>query len=135
MKKILIENSVKNLMVILILAFVYSDIYSFLQNSVVVSDKGAAGSMLVAVSILAVTACFGNFSFTYEKINMNKVSLRLLGHITTALLMLLIGVSLEISSVLVGFIVGDFVILKISWLVLYIASIGYDYWDLLKVAK
>src|SRR5258708_5517405 len=68
MKNVLLENIVKNIAIVLVLIFTYLQIQSFFLNTNF--DKSVIGSMLVAVSILAVTACFGNFAFTYEKVNL-----------------------------------------------------------------
>ena len=103
-----------------------------LHASPVASDTSLAGDILVAVSILAVTACFGNFAFTYERVKIQKWSHRLLAHCTTGALMLLIGISLEMVSILSSIIMGSFFWLNASLILLYIASILYDFWDLLR---
>lgn len=93
------------------------------------------GNLLVVVSILAVTACFGNFAFTYEKVETKDRSGRLLAHFTTGLLMLLIGLSLEMTAVLAGLIIGNFFIFNVSLIVLYISSVLYDFWDLKRMQR
>lgn len=130
MKNVLWENIAKNVVIVLLLVPAYLSIESYLSNSNFVSDKSVLGSILVAVSILAVTACFGNFAFTYEKVEHNSLVSRWLAHLTTGLLMFLIGLSLEMTSLLANLLVGDFVIFNLSLLILYIASILYDFWDL-----
>lgn len=130
MKKIYWENLVKNVVIFLILSFSYFEIQNFLLNSPISTDKSVIGSLLVAVSILAVTACFGNFAFTYEKVNFKSFGSRLLAHTTTGLLMLLIGLALEMTSVLSTLLIGNFFIFNLSLVILYVASILYDFWDL-----
>ena len=130
MKRIYLENWVKNSIVLLILIFAYFNVQNFLLNSPVASDKSVIGSLLVAVSILAVTACFGNFAFTYEKVEHSSLDLRLLAHFTTGILMLLIGLSLEMTSVIAKLLMGDFLVFDLSLVLLYLASILYDFWDL-----
>ena len=130
MKSIYKENLIKNIIILFILVPSFSSIQSFIFSSSIGIDKSSAGSLLVAVSILAVTACFGNFSFTYEKINYKDTYSRLLAHITTGLLMLVIGLSLEMTSVLSSILVGDFLIFNLSLFILYLASVLYDFWDL-----
>lgn len=124
------ENVIKNIIIVFVLLIAYSQIHSFLFSSDFTQDKSVIGSLLVVVSILAVTACFGNFAFTYEKIKVDKPVFRLLAHVTTGLLMFLIGLSLELTSVLVKLLVGNFYILDFSLLILYMASVLYDFWDL-----
>lgn len=133
MKNVLWENICKNILIILVLIASYGEIQRFFLSSQFTQDKSVIGSVLVAVSILAVTACFGNFSFTYEKIKHNSLGSRLLAHVTTGLLMLLIGLSLEITSILAKLLIGNFYILDISFLILYLSSILYDFWDLKRV--
>lgn len=122
------ENLIKNVIILILLVPTYSSIQNFVLSSNI--DQTSAGSLLVAVSILAVTACFGNFAFTYEKVNQKDTSSRMLGHATTGLLTLLIGISLEMTAVLAAVLIGDFIVFNISLVILFFASILYDFWDL-----
>ncbi|MFH1218454.1 MAG: hypothetical protein V1679_01275 [Candidatus Peregrinibacteria bacterium] len=133
MNKIIVENFIKNIILLIILGLTYSPTKEFLLNSELATDKALAGDLLVAVSILAVTACFGNFAFTYEKVNKENVFSRMISHLTTGILMLLIGLSIIISSTLSDVLIKDFTILKIGWILLYIGSVIYDFWDLQRV--
>jgi hypothetical protein len=126
MKAVYVENIVKNLILIGVLVGLYPVVDDSFEE---LSDTGQAGNLLVAVSILIVTACFGNFAFTYEKVGMVGLFPRFWAHITTALLMLLIGISVEICSVLCEKILGKIAVLDIAWLLLYASSVMYDFWD------
>ncbi len=132
MEKIIKENLIKNVILVILLVFLYFSIQNYLVNSNLKTDKALAGNILVAVSIIAVTACFGNFAFTYEKINPKNVFERYLAHTTTGLLMLIIGISLIFADILFTFTMGHFVLVDVTFILLYIANIGYDFWDLLK---
>ena len=121
------ENLWKNTFIVIVLAFLYFPIQNYLINSNLVNDMGAAGNILVAVSIIAVIACFGNFAFTYEKMDRGNIIHRYIAHITTGLLMLVIGISLIFTSILIEFIMGDFIIIDVTLLLIYIACIGYDF--------
>lgn len=132
MQRIILENTAKNIVLALILIFSYFEIEKFFQE-LPVTDNSVLGSVLVAVSILAVTACFGNFAFTYEKIDHRSLDLRILAHFTTGFLMLLIGLSLEMTSVIAKLLIGDFLIFDLSLVLLYLSSILYDFWDLRRV--
>lgn len=103
------------------------------MNSTLIVDKSSAGDIIVAMSLIAVIGCFGNFAFTYEKMNQNKIFERYLAHITSALLMFVIGVSLIFTSLLINILMGHFILIDITLVLLYLACIGYDLWDLLKV--
>ena len=134
MKKIIQENILKNILLLIILGLSYNPIQDFiLNNQKLLGDNALAGDFLVAVSILAVTACFGNFAFTYEKTKEKKQLNRLLAHSTTGLLMLLIGIALIMTSALGKILIGNFPALNISLLILYVASVLYDFWDLEKI--
>lgn len=129
MSKVVWENVVKNIILIPILILAYFEIERFFLT-LSISDNSVLGSVLVAVSILAVTACFGCFAFTYEKVEHTRFGWRLLAHTTTGVLMLLIGLSLEMTLVLAKALIGDFHIFNLSLLLLYISIVLYDFWDL-----
>ncbi len=132
MKKIIKENLWKNILLIILLILLYFSIHNHLTSSNLVTDTSAASTILVATSIIAVIACFGNFAFTYEKVKRDKASHRYIAHLTTGLLMLIIGISLIFTAILIKFIMGSFIIVDATLLLLYIACVGYDFWDLLR---
>jgi len=134
MQQIIKENLVKNFILIVLLILLYGPINNYLLDSDLAADKASAGDILVATSIIAVIACFGAFAFTYEGINEKKNYRRCLGHITTGLLILIIGISLIFTTILSSFIMGPFIIFNITAVLLYLAVIGYDFWDLLRLA-
>lgn len=123
------ENAVKNIIIAVLLVPAYGVIQSNLANSSAVSDKSVLGSLLIAVSIIAVIACFGNFAFTYEKVKQSNANSRILAHATTGLLMFLIGLSLEMTSVIVELLTGKLIVFDFSLFILYFASVLYDFWD------
>ena len=132
MKKVVIENITKNILVIIALIPAFQSSRLFLISSPIASDKQALGSLLTAITILAMIACAGNYAFTYEKVNLRNVMSRFLAHATTGLLMLLLGLSLGMTSVLVELLTGKFAIFDISLVVLYLTSVLYDFWDLMR---
>ncbi len=129
MRKIELENSIKNLIVLILLVLFYFPIRAFfldLNNP----DVSTLTSILGAVGIISVIACFGNFAFTYGEINHKRLISRLIGHSCTGLLMLLIGLSLEMTATIVKLLIGDFLIFDLILVILYIACVLYDFWDL-----
>jgi hypothetical protein len=130
MKKYYWDNVIKNLIISFILALSYNPISETITSSPIAIDKASLGSLLVAISILSVTACFGNFAFTYEKVQFKSMESRIVAHITTGLLMLLIGLTLEMTSVTIWLLMGNFFVFNLSLFILYIASVFYDFWDL-----
>jgi hypothetical protein len=129
MRNIELENSIKNLVVLILLVFSYVPIRNFFFN-LNNPDVSTLTSILGAVGILSVITCFGNFAFTYGEINHKRLISRLIGHSTTGLLMLLIGLSLEMTSTIVRLLIGNFLIFDLSLVILYIACVLYDFWDL-----
>ena len=130
MHKHFVENIIKNVVIVVLLIASYSPIHTSLSVSSLGSDTGAAGSFLIAVSIIAVIGCFGNFTFTYEKSRLNIPSDRLIAHMTTGLLMLVIGLSLEMTAVVSRFLVQGFFFLDLTLIALYVAMVLYDFWDI-----
>ena len=75
---------------LLILLISYYPIKINILSSNLHANISLAGDILVAISILAVIACFGNFAFTYEKVDFKNKLQVLMGHLTTGLLMLIL---------------------------------------------
>ncbi|MBI5159711.1 hypothetical protein HY992_06340 [Candidatus Micrarchaeota archaeon] len=132
-QRLMVENVVKNAVVLILFALVYTQIESYLVNTELAEDKALAGDALVAVSLFAVIACFGCFTFTYEKINVKSSLQRGLAQFTTATFLLVIGISLMFTRVLLSFIMGYFILMDAVFVLLYIACIGFDFWDLFRV--
>ena len=130
MKSIIKENLIKNIILAVIIILLIFPISNFLINANL--DKALAGDVLVAVSVIAVIACFGNFAFTYEKINLKNTLQRYMAHFVTGLLMFVVGVSLIFTAILIKFLIGHFILIDISLILLYLACVGYDFWDLLR---
>ena len=120
------ENFIKNLIVLVCCFLFYPNLQSSLHNISV----DVMSNFLFIISILIVTVSFANFAFTYEKNNQRDTTTRLLAHLTTGLLMFIIGISLEMTSVITSVLIGDFQIFNISLIILYLASVLYDFWDL-----
>jgi hypothetical protein len=126
-------NITKNILLLLILTLLYYPIKSQIMLSNISSNLNLVGDVLVAVSILAVIACFGNFAFTYEKVNYkNKLQL-LLANLTTGTLMLVIGLSLIYTNFLVELLMGPSLFIPLILILIYFACILYDFWDLSKL--
>lgn len=132
MNKLVKENLLKNILVAVLLLLSISPIMTFAANSPMASNLGLAGSVLAAVSTIAVIACFGNFAFTYEKISKKNKFERLLAHFTTGAFMFIIGISMIFTSVLISLIMGSFIVINIVLVLLYLANVGYDFWDLFR---
>jgi len=133
LNKLIKENLLKNVVVLLLLILSIIPIKTFVNGSVLASNFTLAGSVLAAVSTIAVIACFGNFAFTYEKISAKNKYARLLAHFTTGTFMFLIGISMIFTSILLSLIMGYFILVDITLILLYLANVGYDFWDIFRV--
>ena len=133
MKKIYVENLVKNGILLVALLFCYPFIKASFDEKVGSLDPSLSGDLLVAVSIIAVTACFGNFAFTYERVLASNRAARFFAHLTTGLLMLVLGLSLAMAAILSERLVGSVPFLSATLILLYVASVFYDFWDVQRV--
>ena len=128
-KKLIVENIIKNIILIVLLVLLSGHV----KNILFAIDPINADSILLFASLTLVAALFGNFSFTYEFSNIKNKYERFLGHFTTFLLMFAIGLLLEISVFAISIKVGSFFFLSILIsVIIYVASVSYDFWDLLR---
>ena len=128
-------NITKNILLLFILGLLYYPIQLQLMSSNIISNFNLVGDVLVAVSILAVIACFGNFAFTYEKVNYKNKLQILLANLTTGTLMLVIGLSLIYTNFLVELLMGPSLFIPLILILVYFACILYDFWDLSKLIE
>lgn len=120
------QNIIKNVLVIIIAAFLWPVFSSSLREIQV----GQLGDFLVIISILLVTVCFANFTFTYEKSKQATMGGRLLSHTATFVFMLLILLLLESMVLAVRIVYPSFYAI-IFWfsILLYAGVVLYDFWD------
>lgn len=130
MNRFIFEVLAKNFVVLLIIVMTLPLSIEFARQVKLSSDSNAVGTTLLATSIMTVTACFGIFSFSYSRTPVQSRRWRLLGHLATSLMLLVLGWSLLISALVFQIIVGDSLIITCSWVALYIGSVLYDVWDL-----
>jgi len=132
MRRIVRENLLKNALLLALLAASWSPIGDYLAHSRLASDLPTAGDVLVAVSLVAVIACFGNFAFTYEKVDSSRTH-RLMVHLLSGILMYVIGLSLIFTHFLLAILMGPFFVVDLALALLYVASVLYDFWDLYRL--
>lgn len=129
-EKIMWENMIKNL-VIIILSFLF---YNTIKQSLLAITPEQIGNFLLVISILLVTVCFANFAFTYERSRMELLKTRLLSHSATFIFMLLIALLLETMVVSIGIVYPSlFALISVFSVLLYIGIVLYDSWDLLRI--
>ena len=123
------ENLIKNVTA-LIVAIIF---YPFLSASFSQIRAGQMNDILLTISLLLVTVCFGNFAFTYEKSRMQTWQGKYISHCATFIFLLLTALLLESLTLafktvypsLYGFIL-------ICSVLLYIGVVLYDFWDYLR---
>ncbi len=125
--KLLVENIIKNILIIVIALLCINPITKFLSSV----DPKSYDSILLFANLILVAALFGNFSFSYEKSKLNKIFDRYLGHITTGFLMLSTALLFEISFITLSLKINVFYpLFALVPIFIYISIIGYDFWDL-----
>ena len=128
-KKLLWENIWKNVLVILVIALSWP----FIQNRLAVIEQNDFGNFLLVISILLVTVCFANFGFTYRDSDTRVKEIRWLFHIATFLFLLLTALLLLTMSWGISVAYPEMSLLfYIFSLLLYIAVVLYDFWDILR---
>ncbi len=131
-KKIVLENIIKNAVLIILLFFSYGP----LKKAVMQVAPGNLDSVIIFSSMALVAALFGNFAFTYEFSNVKSKYERLLAHATTFLLMLAVGLLLEMSTIYISIKAPSlFVISTLILIIIYAATALYDFWDLFRAKQ
>ncbi len=124
------ENVVKNITVIVALYFSGHYVQTFFQAI----DPATLPDVILAASVLAVAAMFGFFSVSYADLNVTKVFDRFLLHLTTAALMLPIGLMFLVVQVALQVEIQNQAHLMTAaiWLV-YGSIVLWDFWNVRRV--
>ena len=122
------ENIIKNIILIVLLTVMFLPLQGFFES---VSDT-SHNSILLVTSLLIMAALFANYAFKYRDLGLKNIRVRILGHVTTFLVMLLIGILLEITVIVTNLVVRMFAwpIVLIA-LLFFVSTILYDFWDFL----
>ena len=129
MSRIMQENIVKNMLVIVGLLYAFKPIQYLVENL----SAEALSDTLLATSILAVAAMFGFFSISYADTDPNKIANRVFMHLTTAVLLLPIGLAFIIIQQTLTREIGTYplVMLATTWCV----YAGIVLWDFANVRR
>jgi len=133
LKKKYKENLGKNILLLILFLLLFNPIKSYFLEGGLVINKASAGNILVAISIIAVLAGFGNFGFKYDKVDLQNPVQRYFAHVITGIFMFVIGICLVITGILISLIMGHFVLIDIILFLLYVSCVGFDFWDLVSV--
>ncbi len=129
MKKILIENTIKNVVILLFLLILYSPLLALFKKI----DSRHYDSLLITTSLLIMAVLFADYAFTYAHTKMKNIFNRYLSHVLTFIIMLCTGLMLESVVIIVNLKTGFnvWVITFVSF-AFYISLIMYDFWDILR---
>ncbi|MBT3539051.1 ion transporter [Candidatus Parcubacteria bacterium] len=130
--RIVQENVVKNIIVIVVLIFVYKPIQEFVGSI----NPEFFGDITFATSIFVLAAMFGFFSLSYSDFNNEKLGNRLLIHLTSAMLMWPIGVMFIVIQHVLTLQIGSTPTLLVvpMWFV-YGAVVLWDFSNVKKVEE
>ncbi|MDP2630865.1 MAG: ion transporter [Candidatus Uhrbacteria bacterium] len=130
--RIIQENVVKNISVIIGIILVHEPIDAFLRST----NVDVLGDIMFAASILALAAMFGFFSLSYGDFNPLRTSQRLLIHLTTGLLLLPVGVMFSIIQIIISIELATFPLILVAgiWFV-YAAVMLWDFANVLKLQE
>ena len=129
-RKVYRENLVKNAILLVSLTVLRLPIQRYIENSGLDTHMDLAAYVLAAVSIISVLAGFGSFGFKYVKMDLKNPYHRYFAHVLTGTLLFVIGISLIMTWKLISLIIGPFLLMDITLLLLYLACAAYDFWDL-----
>ena len=131
--KFLLENVLKNIIVIVLLYLMFNPIKNFLES--LNTDSIGYQSIIVLASLLIMAFLFGNYTFTFKDSNLEH-SMRFLDYLNTGLVMFGCGALLEIAFLAINLqLKANFTIIGILMLIFYITVILFDFWDLIRGMK
>ena len=129
MKKILIENIVKNTVILILLLVFYQPLLNLFKSI----NSEHYGSLLITASLLIMAVLFADYAFTYEHTKMKSFFNRFISYGTTFLTILCTGLMLESVVILVNLETGLNVwVITFVAVAFYISLVMYDFWDLLR---
>lgn len=129
MKRILIENTIKNILIFIVLLILYQPARNLFMN---ISSEHY-GNLLVTVSLLIMAVLFADYAFTYAHTKMNSIIDRYFSHGITFTIMLCTGLMLESVIILVNLETGVNVwVITFVSVAFYLSLVMYDYWDILR---
>lgn len=127
---ILQENIIKNLIILITLVFIYHPVKIFIESA----PPDYYSDILFTASILSLAGMFGIFAHSYASVDPHNNFDRFFSHLTTAFLVLPIGMTFEILQVILGIELKHTSILTYAIWFVYVAIIFYDFYNVKRVA-
>lgn len=126
-QKILKENLIKNLIVLIALVIFYSPLVDFLQQL----PLRAYDSITLVSTVLIMAFLFADYAFTYSAADIRSTGQRFLGHLITAIILFGTGALLQISILSLNLSLQTrFCLMEILGWLFYASLVLYDFWDL-----
>jgi hypothetical protein len=128
-KRFLIENTIKNTILIVFLTV----FYFILENSFSKIDSIHYDSVLMVVTIIIMASLFADYAFSYTGLNIKSKIQRDFEHLITFIIMFITGLCLEVVVIVMNFkIGGNHWFFPMISILFYISLVLYDFWDLLR---
>lgn len=126
-QKILIENIIKNVILVILLILFYFPLKKFLVQL----NMEDYDSILIVSTLLIMAFLFADYAFTYKFANLKNSPERFLAHLTTGIIMFGTGALLECTVVSLNLqIANNFFLLELIIVLFYISLVLYDFFDL-----
>lgn len=132
MKKLLIENTIKNILLLALLIGSYGRLLKLFKNI----DPEHYDSLLMTITLLIMAVLFADYAFTYAHTRIKNLLDRYLSHVITFMIMLCTGLLLE-SVVMIVNLKTNLNVWLITFvsITFYASLVLYDYWDILRSEK
>ncbi|MCX6733747.1 MAG: hypothetical protein NTX63_02950 [Candidatus Peregrinibacteria bacterium] len=129
--RLLIENTVKNVIVFALLLFSYGNVTSYITS--LATDAIGYQTIIVLSSLLIMAFLFASYTFTFKDSKLDKPIARLFDYFNTGIMIYGCGLLLEISYITVNAeLHSTFSIMGILMVLFYISLVLFDYWDLVR---
>ncbi|OGZ00753.1 MAG: hypothetical protein A3B13_00790 [Candidatus Liptonbacteria bacterium RIFCSPLOWO2_01_FULL_45_15] len=129
--KFLWENTVKHIIVVVLLYLTYGYVKDFF--AILATDNIGHQSVIVLSSMLLMAFLFASYTFSFKDSDMRHSLQRFLDHINTAIVIFGCGVLLEISYVAINSqLHQSFTIMGWLMILFYISLVMFDFWDLMR---
>ena len=132
--KFLFENTLKNIIVVIALYFVYSPTKNFLEG--LNMDSIGHQTVIILASLLIMAFLFGNYTFTFKDSHLEHKGKRFLDYLHTGVVIFGCGALLEISFITINLqLKANFTFVGILMVLFYISMVLFDFWDLMRSIK
>lgn len=132
--KLLWENAVKHLVVVILLYVTYGYVKNFFVT--LTTDNIGQQSIIILSSLLIMAFLFGNYTFSFKDSELRRPRHRFLDHLNTAIVTFGCGALLEISYAAINLqLQQPFKIMGLLMVLFYLSLVMFDFWDFMRGLK